>query len=47
MEPIAGFCPFMGYWASNNVSRDHCIKDKFVSLAKPIVLCTIRKRILC
>ena len=47
IEPIAGFCPFMGYWPSKNMSRDHCIKDKFASLAKPIVLCTIRKRILC
>ena len=47
IEPIAGFCLFMGYWTSNNASRDHGIKYEFVSLAKPIVLCTFRKRILC
>ena len=47
IEPIAGFCPFMGYLPSKNVSRDHDIEDEFVSLGKPIVLCTIRKRILC
>ena len=47
IEPISGFCPFMGYWPSKNASRYHVIKDEFVSLAKPIVLSTIRKRILC
>ena len=47
IEPIAGFCLFMGYWSSKNASRDHGKKDEFVSLARPIVLCTFRKRILC
>ena len=36
----------MGYWPLKNASRDHGIKDEFVFLAKPIVLCTIGKRIL-
>ena len=47
IEPIAVFFLFMGYWPSNNTSRDHGIKDEFISLTKAIVLCTIRKRILC
>ena len=47
IEPIAGFCLFMGYWPSKNASRDHGMKDEFFSLAKPNVLCTIRKKILC
>ena len=47
IEPIADFCQFMGYWPSKNMSRDHGINDEFVSPAKLIVLCTIRKRILC
>ena len=38
---------FWGYWPSNNGSRDHSAKNKFVSLTKSIVLCTIGKRILC
>ena len=47
IEPIAGFCPFLGYWPSKNASRDHDIKDKFVSFANSIVLYIIGKRILC
>ena len=47
LKPIDGFCPFISHWRSKNTSRDHGIKDEFVYLAKPIVLCTIRKRILC
>ena len=41
MATIADFCECM------NVSRDHGMKGEFVSFAKPIVLCTIGKRILC
>ena len=47
IEPIAHFCLFLGYWRSKNSSRDHGIKDEFVSLTKTIVLCTIGKWILC
>ena len=47
IEPIADFCPFMDYWRSKNVSRDPSIKCEFVSLPKPILLCTNRERILC
>ena len=47
IEHIADFCQFMGYWPAKNVSLDHCMNDEFVSPAKPIVLCTIRKRISC
>ena len=47
IESIADFCPILDYWPSKNVSRGHGIKDRFVSLAKPTTLCTIRKRILC
>ena len=47
IEPIADFCLFFGYWPSKNTSRDHGIRGEFVSLAKPVVLCTIGKRILC
>ena len=32
IEPIADFCPFLGYWPSKNASRDHGIKGEFVSL---------------
>ena len=46
-EPIADFFPFLGYWPSKNALHDHGIKVEFVSFAKPIVLCTIGKRILC
>ena len=44
---FADFCTFFGHWLSKNASRDHGIKGEFVSFAKPIVLCTIGKRILC
>ena len=37
----------MGYWPSKNASGDSNVIGEFVSLAKPIVLCTIRNRILC
>ena len=47
IEPSFGFCLFVGYWPSKNVSRDHDIEDEFVSLAWPIVLRTFRNRILC
>ena len=47
IEPVAGFCPFLGYWPSKTASRTHGIKCEFVSHAKPIVSCTIRKIILC
>ena len=47
MKPIADFSLSLGYWASKNASRDHVVKGEFVSLAKPIVLCTTGKRILC
>ena len=40
------FCPFLGYWLSKNASHAHGTKGEFVSFAKPIVLCTIWKRIL-
>ena len=35
----------MGYWPLKNESHDHRAKGKFVSLTKPIVLCTNGKRI--
>ena len=47
LEPATDICPFLGYWPSKNASRDHSLQGEFVSLAKPIVLCTIRKRTLC
>ena len=47
IEPIADFCPILGYWLSKNASRDHGIKDRVVSLAKPTTLFDIGKRILC
>ena len=47
IEPVADFCPILGYWPSKNVSRDHGIMDRFVSLAKPTSLCTLKKIILC
>ena len=47
IEPIAGFSPFMGHWPSKNASHDYGIKCQFDSLAIPIVLCTVRTRILC
>ena len=40
VEPIADFCPILGYWPSKHESRE------FASLVKPIVLCTTEKRIL-
>ena len=50
--PCTFFCwyllltwPWRHGW--NNVSRDHGIHDEFVYLTKPVVLCTISKRILC
>ena len=43
LEPIANFCPFLAYCHSKRGSRDHNAKGKFVSLTKPIVLCTIGK----
>ena len=46
MELIGVYCPFMDYRPSKNVSRDHGIKCEIVSLAKTIILCTIRKTIL-
>ena len=46
IKPIADFCSILGYWPSKNASRDYNAGE-FVSLAKPIVLYTIRKRILC
>ena len=45
IEPIADFC--LVYWPSKNALHDHGIMGEFVSLAKPIVLCTIGKRNLC
>ena len=47
IKPIADFCLLLGYWPSKNASRGHGMRDEFVSLAKPIVLCTTGKRILC
>ena len=47
IKPIAYFCRFLGYWPSKNTSRDHGIQGDFVSFAKPIILCTIEKKILC
>ena len=47
IEPIAGFCPFVGYWPWKNASRDYGIKCEFVSLAIRIVLSTIRNKMLC
>ena len=47
VKPIADFCPFLGYRPSKNASRGHGIEVKFFSLAKPTLLCTIRKIILC
>ena len=37
----AGFCPVLDYLTSKDAPRDHGIKGEFVSLRKPIVLCTI------
>ena len=42
IEPIADFCPFLGYW--QNGSQEHSAKGKSGSLTKPIALCTIEKR---
>ena len=47
IEPIADFCPILGYWPSKTASREYNVMGEFVSLAKPIVLCTIGKRISC
>ena len=47
MKPKADICPFLGYWPSKNASRAHGMKKKFVSLPKPILLCTTGKRTLC
>ena len=47
IELVANICLFLGYWRSKNVSRNHSKKGEFVSLRKPIVLCTIGKKILC
>ena len=47
IKPIADFCLFLDYWPSKNASRGHRIKGKFVYLAKPILLCSIGKIILC
>ena len=44
---IAAFCPFLDYWTTKDAPRDHGIRGEFVSLRKPIVLCTIEKKILC
>ena len=46
VEPVADFCPTLGYWPSKNASRDYNEIGEFVSFVKPIVLCTIGKRIL-
>ena len=47
IQPIADFCPILGYWPSKTASREYNVMGEFVSLAKPIVLCTIGKRISC
>ena len=47
LEPITGTCQYLGYWPSKNASRDHGLQGEFVSLAKRIVLCTIRNITLC
>ena len=44
IEPVANFCPFLGYWPSKNASRHRRIKGEFVSLTKPIILYTIGKK---
>ena len=41
IKPKADFCSFLGYWPSKNTSCAHGIKGEFVSLLKPVVLCTI------
>ena len=43
-EPIAGSCPFLGYWPSKNESRDHDVKGELVSLAKHIAFATTGKK---
>ena len=43
-EPIAGFCPSLGYWPSKNESRDHDVTGELVSLAKLIVFATTGKK---
>ena len=47
IEPLANFCPFLGYWHSENASLDRGIKSEFISLIKPILLCSMGERILC
>ena len=47
IKPIADFCLLLGYWPLKNASRGHGTNGEFVSLAKPIVLCTIGEQILC
>ena len=43
-EPIADFCPLMGYWPLKNGSRDHNVKRNSLLLAKLIVFGTIGKK---
>ena len=43
-EPIANFCPFLGYWPSKNDSCDHDAKGELVSLSKPIECATTGKK---
>ena len=46
-KPTAVFCWFLGYWSSKNGSRDDDTKGEFVSPAKPFVVGTTGKKILC
>ena len=43
LEPIADFCPCLGYWPSKSGSRDHDVKGKVVSLEKSMVFGTVGK----
>ena len=43
LEPIADFCPFLGYWPSKSGSHDHDVKGEFVSLAESMVFGTVGK----
>ena len=47
IEPIADFCPFLGYWPSKNWPRDHVVVGEFVSLAKTITFGNTGKRVSC
>ena len=47
IRSIADFWPFLSYWPSKNAWCGHGIKGKFVSLSKPIILCSIGKITLC